>query len=118
MIVWLGFFEYKFKDTPGYYYQLISFGCLAVGLEVASILLLPKNGNLSYYHDLFMINGIFLYVRAFMFFSVGILIILAYFNLRKEKIPIFEFIILMCIAALGMSLLITANDLFIMFLGF
>jgi NADH-quinone oxidoreductase subunit N len=53
-----------------------------------------------------------------MFFSVGIVLILAFFNLKKENIPIFEFVLLVFIAAFGMSLLITANDLIIMFLGF
>jgi len=118
MIIWLGFWDYKHREQPGYYYQIISFGCIAVALEILSILALPVEYNLSYYYDCFIINGVFLYARIFMFFSVGILLLLAYFSLRKEKIPVFEFVLLVFIAALGMSLLITANDLIIMFLAF
>jgi len=89
-----------------------------VSLEIASILLLPVYGNLVYYNDYFFVNSVFLYMRVLLFVSVGMVLLLAYFNLKKEHIPVFEFVLLIFIAAFGMSLLITANDLIIVFLGF
>ncbi len=95
----------------------IAWACVAV-LAVAGIfVVLPEPARLLAFGDSFVVDSYGRFVKALIFIGSAVAIVMSLGFLRDEKIERFEYPILVLLASLGMSTMVSANDLITLYMG-
>lgn len=94
-------------------------GWSAVGvLVVAAIMVMAAPAErMVTFSDMFVMDGFSRFVKVLIFLASALAIIMSMGYLDREKVNRFEFPVLMLIATLGMSMMVSANDLISLYVG-
>ncbi len=99
--------------------SLISMNWAAIGgLALAIIFSLIQSGApLMAFQNTFIVNEFTHFIKIVIYFTVIIALLLSTGFMLKEKIARFEYPVLVLLAATGMGMMVSANDLIAMYLG-
>ncbi len=91
---------------------------LAVALLIiAGLVLVFVSGQGEAFNGAYLHDGFAKYMKVLALIGSGVALIMAIGHSRYEKMPFFEFPILLLLATVGMLLMISANDLIALYLG-
>jgi NADH-quinone oxidoreductase subunit N len=82
----------------------------------AAIYLAQGDGG-TVFNGAFSVDAFSLYAKTAIFFAAAVAILLAFNYLRTEKLAKFEYPVLIALAALGMSIMVSADDMITLYLG-
>ena len=89
-----------------------------VALAVAAIMVMAGPAErVVTFSDMFVVDGFSRFVKVLVFLASALAIIMSMGYLDREKVNRFEFPVLMLIAALGMGMMVSANDLISLYVG-
>ncbi len=89
---------------------------LLVAAAGAAIYLAQGEGGETF-HGAFSVDAFGLYAKTAVFFAAAVALLLAFKFLEAEKLAKFEYPVLVGLAALGMSIMVSSNDLITLYLG-
>ncbi len=91
---------------------------LAVGvLLAATVAVINTDGNQTAFEGAFINDGLGRFLKVLMLIAATGTLILTFEPFAREKILLFEYPVLVLCAALGMAVMISANDLIALYLG-
>jgi len=96
----------------------ISYSCVLLLLIALGLALFaPGAGNVSLFDGAFRIDGFSRFSKTIIFGAAAIAILMSERYLAGEKLGRFEYPVLIVLAALGMSLMVSASDLISLYMG-
>jgi NADH-quinone oxidoreductase subunit N len=102
------------RESP----RRISLACVMVLLIALGLALFsPAAPNASLFDGAFLVDDFAVFSKAIVFLAAAIAILMSGRHLEDEKLGRFEYPILILLAALGMSLMVSANDLISLYMG-
>ncbi len=92
---------------------------LTVGLlTLAGIAAFLGGGDTQYaFGGVFVSDGVSRFAKVFIFFGTAIILILSRQYMQRAKLLIFEFPVLVALAALGMAMMVSSADLIALYMG-
>jgi NADH-quinone oxidoreductase subunit N len=98
--------------------RTVDFGAIAV-LVLASLAVLAYAGDATAYafNKAFVMDNFAVLMKVLTFLATALAIIMSQTYLRREKLARFEYSVLLLLAATGMGMMISANDLISLYLG-
>ena len=98
--------------------RTVDFGAIAV-LVLASIAVMAYAGNAPAlaFNGAFIMDNFAVLMKVLTFLATALAIIMSQSYLRREKLARFEYSVLLLLAATGMGMMISANDLISLYLG-
>lgn len=95
--------------------SLVSMALLVLAAGVA-VFLAPEGGGTAF-NGAIILDSFALYAKAVVFLAAAVALVLAGNFLEAERIGRFEYPVLILLATLGMSVMVSANDLITLYLG-
>ena len=98
--------------------RAVDFGAIIL-LLVATLLSLgqSQNGYATAFNGAFVVDGFAALMKALTFVATAIAILMSRDFMAREKLARFEFSVLLVLAATGMGMMISANDLIALYMG-
>ena len=98
--------------------RTVDFGAIAV-LVLASMAVMAYAGNATAlaFNGAFIMDNFAVLMKVLTFLATALAIIMSQSYLRREKLARFEYSVLLLLAATGMGMMISANDLISLYLG-
>jgi len=98
--------------------RTVEFGAIIL-LLVAAVLSLTQsqNGYATAFNGAFVVDGFAALMKALTFVATAIAILMSRDFMAREKLARFEFSVLLVLAATGMGMMISANDLIALYMG-
>jgi NADH-quinone oxidoreductase subunit N len=105
----------KGEETAARLVSLAAMALLILAAGVA-VFLAPQGGGTAFF-GAFVLDSFSLYAKAVVYLAAAIALVLAGHYLRTERLARFEFPVLILLATLGMSVMVSAGDLIALYLG-
>ncbi len=98
--------------------RLIDLLCIGL-LFLAALIAISQAGaeKMFAFNEAFVVDGFSSIMKALAFFATATTIILSRFYMEREKLARFEYSLLLVLAATGMGMMISANDLIALYMG-
>ena len=98
--------------------QTVDMGAIALLLLAAILALAPGHqGRELAFNGVFVVDGFTALMKALTFVATAVAILMSRDFMKREKLARFEFSILLVLAATGMGMMISANDLIALYMG-
>ncbi len=97
--------------------RLIAWAAVAVLLIAAILVLAQPNGRFVGFGDGFVVDPFSKFGKVLIYLGSAIVLIMSLGFLRTQKVERFEFPLLILFATLGMSIMVSANDLIFLYMG-
>ena len=98
-------------------FKLVSWGSIGVLLiALVSLVGLPAERTVIF-NGMFVVDGFAVFSKALILLGSALAVMMAMDFLEKEKLARFEFAILVVLAAVGMTMMVSANNLIALYLG-
>lgn len=97
--------------------RLVAWGSVAILLMAAILVLAQSNERLVGFGDGFVVDPFSKYGKVLVYLGSAVALIMSLGFLRSQKIERFEFPLLILFATLGMSIMVSANDLIFLYMG-
>src|SRR6185312_6317038 len=93
-------------------------GWLAVGVFVAAIIaILQQSGISSVFENAFVSDPLTRFFKIVILVAAVLSLVMTFDDFGRAKLMLFEYPVLMLLAALGMLMMVSANDLIALYLG-
>jgi len=98
--------------------RLVSLAAMALLILAAGVamFLAPQGGGTAFF-GAFVLDSFSLYAKAVIYLAAAIALVLAGHYLQTERLARFEYPVLILLATLGMSVMVSAGDLIALYLG-
>ena len=97
--------------------RLVAWGSVAILLMAAILVLAQPNGRFVGFGDGFVVDPFAKFGKVLVYLGSAVAVIMSLGFLRSQKIERFEFPLLILFATLGMSMMVSANDLIFLYMG-
>ena len=104
-----------FRTKPSF--DLVSSLAMLVLALAAALVIFSDTGRSTAFHSAFVMNTFTRFMKTLVLFASGVAILVSLQFMKTEKIARFEYPVLVLMAATGMMIMISANDMIALYLG-